>query len=235
MRISRKERGDAEAWRRRAIRSRSVSLDALTTQLTECEAIIERGLASFLEMGQALLRIRDGRLYRRTHRTFAHYCQERWSLSRSYAYELMEAGQVAEALSGIADVPNASIALELAALKDDPASMQDVWRSILEEGKPTAARVRERVDAILCPPEQDADWAQLRSDERANGTWQRRRRPEAEQTHPDTPAGNAARKAEGLIAKALSTDSVEESHACIDKACQLISEHDLKPTVMVNA
>ena len=31
-------------------------------QLTECEAIIERGLASFLEMGQALLRIRDGRM-----------------------------------------------------------------------------------------------------------------------------------------------------------------------------
>jgi hypothetical protein len=218
-----------------------VSLDAVTTQLTECEEAIERGLASFLEMGQALLRIRDGRLYRQTHRTFARYCQQRWSLSRSYAYELMEAGQVAEALSGIADVPNASIALELAALKDEPARMEAVWRSIQEEGTPTAARVRERVDEALCPPptaaetaEREAEWTQTRSEERANGTWQRRTREE-QQTHPDTPAGNAARKAEGLIAKALSTDSVEESHACIDKACQLIAQHDLKPSVMVNA
>ena len=204
-------------------------------QLTECEAIIERGLASFLEMGQALLRIRDGRLYRQTNKTFAHYCQQRWSLSRSYAYELMEAGQVAEALSGIADVPNASIALELAALKDDPARMQAVWQSVLEEGKPTAARVRERVDEILCPSDQDAGWAQTTGDEGPDGTWQPRTAREGEQTHPDTPAGNAARKAERLIAKALSTDSVEESHACIDKACQLIAQHDLKPAVMVNA
>jgi hypothetical protein len=211
-----------------------VSLEALETELTECEAIIERGLASFLEMGQALLRIRDGRLYRQTHRTFARYCQQRWSLSRSYAYELMEAGQVAAALSGIADIPNASIALELAALKGDPAAMEDVWRSVLEEGKPTAARVRERVDAILCPPDQNAEWARLRSDERADG-WRPRGGRGEEQTHPDTPAGNAARRAEGLIAKALSTDSVEESHACIDKASQLIALHDLKPTVMVNA
>jgi hypothetical protein len=218
-----------------------VSLDAVTTQLTECEEIIERGLASFLDMGQALLRIRDGRLYRHTHRTFARYCQQRWSLSRSYAYELMEAGQVAEALSGIADVPNASIALELAALKDDPERMEAVWRSIQEAGKPTAARVRERVDAALRPPptagesaEREAEWTQTTSEERAHGTWQRSAREE-QQTHPDTPAGNAARRAEGLIAKALSTDSVEESHACVDKACQLIAQHDLKPTVMVNA
>jgi hypothetical protein len=211
-----------------------VSVDALTMQLAECEAVIERGLASFLEMGLALLRIRDGRLYRRTHRTFARYCQQRWGLSRSYAYELMEAGQVAEALSGIADVPNASIALELAALKDDPATMAAVWWSVLEEGKPTAARVRARVDEILRPPEQDAGWTPGGSDERAH-RWEPRRARGEVQTHPDTPAGDAARRAEGLIAKALSTDSVQESHACIDKASELIARHDLKPTVMVNA
>jgi hypothetical protein len=93
----------------------------------------------------------------------------------------------------------------------------------------------------LAPPptdgetaQREAEWARTGSKRRANGTWQQGTREE-QQTHPDTPAGNAARKAEGLIAKALSTDSVEESHACIDKASQLIAQHDLKPAVMVNA
>ena len=112
--------------------------------------------------------------------------------------------------------------------------MEEVWRSVLEEGKITAAHVRERVDEVLCPPRQDAGCARRQSDDGA-ARWRPRRMPGEEETHPATPAGNAARRAEGLIAKALSTDSVEESHACIDKACQLIAQHDLKPTVMVTA
>ena len=40
------------------------------TALAECEAVIERGLATFVEVGRALLHIRDERLYRAAHRTF---------------------------------------------------------------------------------------------------------------------------------------------------------------------
>ena len=36
----------------------------------ECEGILERGLGTFFEVGNALLRIRESRLYRDTHLTF---------------------------------------------------------------------------------------------------------------------------------------------------------------------
>lgn len=38
--------------------------------LEENEAIIERGLATFVEVGTALAEIRDNRLYRESHGTF---------------------------------------------------------------------------------------------------------------------------------------------------------------------
>ena len=53
--------------------------------LTECEAVIERGLRTFVEVGEALLRIRDERLYRETHGTFEDYCRERWAMRREVA------------------------------------------------------------------------------------------------------------------------------------------------------
>ena len=39
-------------------------------ELERCEATIEAGLQTFVEVGTALLKIREGRLYRATHRTF---------------------------------------------------------------------------------------------------------------------------------------------------------------------
>ena len=43
-------------------------------RLAELELVIERGLKTFVEVGAALLGIRDGRLYRETHATFEDYC-----------------------------------------------------------------------------------------------------------------------------------------------------------------
>jgi hypothetical protein len=45
------------------------------------EKIIEEGLPLLREAGDALIRIRDGRLYRGTHDTFEAYCEERHGLS----------------------------------------------------------------------------------------------------------------------------------------------------------
>lgn len=53
-------------------------------RLAELEDVIDKGKQTFLEVGDALLEIRDSRLYRATHHTFEAYCQERhgWSASR---------------------------------------------------------------------------------------------------------------------------------------------------------
>ena len=46
-------------------------------RLAQCEATIRRGLHTFVEVGQALAEIRDSRLYRATHETFATYLDDR--------------------------------------------------------------------------------------------------------------------------------------------------------------
>jgi hypothetical protein len=69
------------------------------TQLKTCEGRIEKGLATFIEVGTALLEIRDSRLYRETHSTFENYCRDRWQLQRKRAYHFIEAASVINNLS----------------------------------------------------------------------------------------------------------------------------------------
>lgn len=113
------------------------------------EAIIEAGLATFVEVGQALARIRDGRRYRlEGYATFEAYCRERWNLSRPRAYELMEAAQVAERMSGIPDIPaiaNQGQAREVAAIikSDGPERAAEILTEVADTGKVTAKAIRE--------------------------------------------------------------------------------------------
>lgn len=72
-------------------------------ELDRLEATIETGLRTFYEVGAALLRIRDGRLYLETHETFEEYCRERWEMTRSRAFRLIGASDVVRNLSAIGD------------------------------------------------------------------------------------------------------------------------------------
>jgi hypothetical protein len=113
------------------------------------EMTIERHLDTFVAVGEALLAIRDGRLYRDTHDTFAAYCDKRWGLTRKRGYDLIAAAQVAAAVSPIGDIPaNESVARELAPLRNDPEAAQLAWAETLERTNghaPTAAQTREVV------------------------------------------------------------------------------------------
>ena len=70
-------------------------------RLTELETKVKRGMTGFLEVGRALLEIRDAKLYRENHATFEAYLADRWDLSTSRAYELIGAHQVVKNLSAI--------------------------------------------------------------------------------------------------------------------------------------
>jgi len=59
-------------------------------ELAEQEAIIERNMAAFVEVGLALLAIRERKLYLATHSTFKEYCQERWGMGDSYARKTIQ-------------------------------------------------------------------------------------------------------------------------------------------------
>lgn len=71
-------------------------------QLKVAESVIERGQQTFVEVGQALAKIRDRRLFREAgYHSFADYCQERWGFKRAYAYSLISGAEV----SAMADIP----------------------------------------------------------------------------------------------------------------------------------
>lgn len=122
-------------------------------RLSECETIIERGLSTFVEVGNALLEIRDSRLYRESHATFEDYCKGRWGMARANAYRLIEAAKAVADLSPIGDIPKTeSQARELAAI--EPPLRASVWERALEtapEGKVTAAHVRETAREFVQP------------------------------------------------------------------------------------
>lgn len=67
--------------------------------LAEHELTISQGLAAFLAVGQALIAIRDGKLYRETHKTFKDYCKKRWKIGQTYAFYLTEAAEIVQELS----------------------------------------------------------------------------------------------------------------------------------------
>jgi hypothetical protein len=58
------------------------------------EKIIAAGLTTFFEVGAALMRIKESRLYRADFATFEQYCRVRWEFSRRHAYNVVRATEV---------------------------------------------------------------------------------------------------------------------------------------------
>ena len=67
--------------------------------LGTCERAVENlGTATWLA-GKALQTIRDGKLYRQTHRAFEDYITERWEIGERTAYQMIEEWPLAERLN----------------------------------------------------------------------------------------------------------------------------------------
>lgn len=126
--------------------------------LEECEAVIERGLATFVEVGRALLRIRDERLYR-DHGTFEEYCRKRWNFSDSRARQLVAAAETVTdvTVSGLPAPKTEAVARVLAPLRSEPQQMREAWTETVDRHgeRPTAAQVREVVEERRRDPRAD--------------------------------------------------------------------------------
>jgi phage N-6-adenine-methyltransferase len=126
-------------------------------RLEQLEGVIERGLASFIEVGEALVEIRDQRLYRSTHESFDSYCLERWGFRRAHAHRLVQSAKVIRALSPTGDTPaKERHARELAPLLADPDQLREAWSDARERAtgsgeQLTAGHVREAVESRLSP------------------------------------------------------------------------------------
>lgn len=131
-----------------------IETEIVTTRLIECERVIERGLNTFVEVGTALLEIRDNRLYKDGYSTFEEYCRERWDMQRAYAYRLIGAAEVVANLSPIGDILPATEtqARPLASLSPDV--QLKAWQEVLDiapDGKVTAALVEKVVEGYKEP------------------------------------------------------------------------------------
>jgi hypothetical protein len=117
------------------------------------ERTISKGLKSFLEVGLALKEIRDNRLYRQRHNTFAEYCAKRWELSRPRAYQLCAASEVVADLSANVDIrllpESEAQARPLTRLKD-PAQWRRAWHTAVTmaaaEKRPDTEEAVRRLD-----------------------------------------------------------------------------------------
>jgi hypothetical protein len=124
-------------------------------ELTRLEAIIERGLETFLEVGTALLKIREVKLYRRDYKTFADYCRGRWGKSRGEAYRLIDAVEVASniKMSPIGDIQELpkteNVVRPLVSLT--PEDQRAAWTEACNKanGHPTAEQVKQAVDKVV--------------------------------------------------------------------------------------
>lgn len=124
-------------------------------ELAGCEQMIERGLRTC----QALLTIRDSRLYRVEHTTFEDYCRERWEMTPQHGGRLIAAAEVAGALepNGGSMPRTEGVARELTPLRSDPDAQRAAWSQTIDlhGAQPTAAQTREVVDVVRdLPPQQ---------------------------------------------------------------------------------
>lgn len=125
-------------------------------KLAELESTIETGMKSFIDVGHALMAIRDRKLYTDVHETFEGYCKQRWEFSASRARQLIGATNAAKVIQSVTtgntlNPPNERVARELAAV-DGERQQADVWAKAVESapkdkatGKPkvTAAHVKK--------------------------------------------------------------------------------------------
>lgn len=124
------------------------SLNWLAQQrLDYCEKVIQEGRETFVKVGNALIEIREAKLYRAGYSTFEEYLSKRWGLQRQRAYELMDASQVVNTVSENSDGLPAAIAppqkeAHAAPLAVLPPQLQkNAWRLVSEVADKTGRKV----------------------------------------------------------------------------------------------
>lgn len=119
-------------------------------ELERCEVVIKQGLETFIEVGQALMIIRDKRLYRADHGTFEHYCRDKWGMQKSNAYRLVSAAEVISNLSPIGDILPQTESQARPLTKIEPELQPVIWNEVVQENETiTAQKVEQAVGKYL--------------------------------------------------------------------------------------
>jgi hypothetical protein len=126
-----------------------------SARLVELERTIETGMTTFVEVGSALMEIRDSRLYRVEYKTFEAYCRDKWGMSKTQANRLISSSGAAQNLAPMGVIPlSERQARPLTTLP--PEQQPEAWERAVEiaEGEqPTARQVEQAAREILSPEE----------------------------------------------------------------------------------
>ena len=120
-------------------------------ELERCEVVIRQGLQTFIEVGQALLTIRDKRLYRSEFKTFEEYCNERWAMSKAYTYRMISAAETIYNLSPIGDILPSTESQARSLTKLEPEVQIEAWSEVVaQHGQDiTAPKVQAIADQFI--------------------------------------------------------------------------------------
>lgn len=126
----------------------------------DCIERVQRGLNGLQDAADALLELREGRLYRETHRTWAIFCRETFGLTKQHVDRKIAAAEVLSLLesshsqNGTSDVPflptSEAQVIELAPIPRE--KQPEVWRACVERSggkQPTLREVRSMVSEVL--------------------------------------------------------------------------------------
>ena len=132
--------------------------------LEQCEKEIGENLDSVFKLGKALLRVRDGELFREKFGTFAEYCDKRWNFTSRWGNKLIEAREVKDRVDRMAAQSSGTTVLQnewqARELGKHPAEYQaDIWataQGLVKPAKgggklraPTSADIARAAEQVL--------------------------------------------------------------------------------------
>ena len=117
-------------------------------ELERCEVVIKQGLQTFIEVGQALMTIREKRLYRIGFKTFEDYCVEKWSMDKRHANRLIQASETISNLGPIGPVIPQTESQVRPLTRLEPEIQKEVWTEVVKThgDNITAAKVQTVVN-----------------------------------------------------------------------------------------
>lgn len=122
----------------------NAAIIAQSTDLHALEQIVTKGRATFVEVGLALARIRDAKLYSSTHDSWVSYCRDRWRWSDRHARRLMVAAELSVSMGPL---PTERHSRELSRLDDQEDRREALAEARVDAGgDPTVAELRRAVD-----------------------------------------------------------------------------------------
>jgi len=121
-------------------------------ELKESEEIIQTRLTAFFEVGEALIKIKEGKLYRSLFPTFEEYCRERWDFSRIHAHRLLHAAEIRSSLISTNTSPLPENECQVRPLEGlPPKTAEKAWLKALElaDGKKLTGKIVGKAVQII--------------------------------------------------------------------------------------